>query len=133
METIDKIMQETGKAISECKCYTCASHCKKTPCIGTPEDMEKLVNAGYSNRLAAVGWGVGKLYGITDKIIPIIAPRFDVEKGSCTFFNDGLCELHEKGLKPTEGKLSSHTTETFSSIEEFKKNSIAWSIIKYWI
>ena len=35
--------------------------------------------------------------------------------GACPFFKDGLCMLHDKGLKPTEGRLASHgTAETIT-------------------
>ena len=130
----ENVVRKTGKKPVECKCHSCKMQCKNQTCIGTPEDMEKLVNAGYSNRLAPAIWHVGKMYGIIDHDVNIIAPRFDKVKGACTFFTeDGLCELHEKGLKPTEGRLSIHTTDAFSSIQEFKKKSIAWAVIKHWM
>lgn len=48
----------------------------------------------------------------------------------CIFFHDGLCELHDKGLKPTEGRLSHHsmTLENFT----FRK-SLSWNIAKEWL
>ena len=52
------------------------------------------------------------------------------ETGFCTFFKNGLCTIHDAGLKPTEGKLSHHSTK----IDNFKVNkSISWQIAKEWI
>ena len=48
----------------------------------------------------------------------------------CSFFHNGLCELHDRGLKPTEGRLSHHSTR----IDNFKASkSIAWNVAKEWL
>ena len=45
-------------------------------------------------------------------------------------FKDGLCELHDKKLKPIEGKLSHHSLK----IDNFNpKKSLAWLVAKEWI
>lgn len=46
------------------------------------------------------------------------------------FHVDGLCELHDAGLKPTEGKLSHHSIR----IDNFKASkSISWNVAKEWL
>lgn len=98
---------------NECSCEKCKSMCK-TPCVGTPDDMMKLINAGYSERLSRTGWAAGIMLGTHHKIIDIIAPLKDLEKGRCTFQTDeGLCELHDMGLKPTEGRFASCRDKKF--------------------
>lgn len=63
-----------------CTCDKCKNMCE-VPCIGTPKDIEAIIDAGYADRLKD-GW--------------------------CAFRQpDGLCELHDRGLKPTEGVLAS--------------------------
>ena len=58
-----------------------------------------------------------------------ITPLFDKDKQACTFFTNGLCELHDSGLKPTVGKLSHHTTK----LEDFNpKKSIAKFVLDEW-
>ena len=52
-------------------------------------------------------WAVGLLLGKIPYIVPMVQAK--QEAGGCTFFQDGLCELHAAGLKPTEGRLSHHT------------------------
>ena len=47
----------------------------------------------------------------------------------CTFYHDGLCELHDKGLKPTEGRLSHHSMRLDNWTP---KKSISWNVAKEW-
>lgn len=101
-----------------CKCNLCKSQCK-APCGGTPEDMFKIIAAGYANRV---------MYTKFDGV-QILMPLFDKEKKSCTFFTNGLCELHDSGLKPTVGKLSHHST----SLENFNpKKSVMKFVLDEW-
>jgi hypothetical protein len=52
------------------------------------------------------------------------------DNGFCTFYHDGLCELHDRGLKPTEGRLSHHTI----TMENFKfGKSLSWNVAREWL
>ena len=129
METsLQRIMRKTGRKPIECKCQKCKQQCK-TPCLGTPEDILRLIKAGYKERLAITHWWVGIARGKLDFPVIMIQARQE-ENGYCTFFHDGLCELHELGLKPTEGRLSHHsiTKENF----KFGK-SLSWNVAKEWM
>jgi hypothetical protein len=108
-KTFDKIVRKTGKKPVSCKCETCKVQCRKAPCIGTPEDIEKIINADgrYYYLLADSVWASGVPFGIAPK--DFIAPL--MLKDGCGFFVNGLCILHDLGLKPTEGRLSHHTAE----------------------
>ena len=129
METsLQRIMRKTGRKPRECKCQKCKQQCK-TPCLGTPEDILRLIKAGYKERLAITHWWVGIARGKLDFPVIMIQARQE-ENGYCTFFRDGLCELHDLGLKPTEGRLSHHsiTKENF----KFGK-SLSWNVAKEWM
>lgn len=129
METsLQRIMRKTGRKLIECKCQKCKQQCK-TPCLGTPEDILRLINAGYKERLAITHWWVGIARGKLDFPVIMIQARQE-ENGYCTFYHDGLCELHDLGLKPTEGRLSHHsiTKENF----KFGK-SLSWNVAKEWM
>ena len=129
METsLQRIMRKTGRKPIECKCQKCKQQCK-TPCLGTPEDILRLIKAGYKERLAITHWWVGIARGKLDFPVIMIQARQE-ENGYCTFFHDGLCELHDLGLKPTEGRLSHHsiTKENF----KFGK-SLSWNVTKEWM
>ena len=108
---------------SEYSCDTCKSMCK-TPCIGTPEEMLAISKAGFSKRLAVTSWATGLILGTHDRVVTIIAPLFDQKKGFCTFYQDGMCELHSLGLKPTEGRYASCKEKKVKTIEELKKTPL---------
>lgn len=82
-----------------CTCDKCKNMCE-VPCIGTPKDIEAIIDAGYADRLKETMWMVGYL-AVKEKPIAMIQPT--VKDEWCAFRQpDGLCELHDRGLKPTE-------------------------------
>ncbi len=125
----EKIMAISGATISECSCDKCKGLCR-TPCLGTPEDIAKLIEAGYGDRLAPSLWCVGMLTGLIKEPIKLMAPVLE-KNGWCTFrTQEGLCELHDKGLKPLEGKLASCRPKPNGwSLQ----NDFTWLIAKEWI
>ena len=81
-----------------------------------------------AERLAPTRWAVGLLLGKIPYIVPMVQAK--QEAGGCTFFQDGLCELHAAGLKPTEGRLSHHTI----TMENLKFGmSLSWNVAKEWL
>lgn len=127
--TADRIMRESGVKPSQCACQKCKNLCH-TPCLGTPEDIVALLAAGYGDRLAIINWGVGVLAGLTDKMIKMIQPRQE-PNGWCTFRRpDGLCELHDKRLKPLEGRLASCGPKPMGWT---KQKDFTWLIAKTWL
>lgn len=90
---------------SECACETCKQMCQQAPCIATPLDVFKLIAEGYHGRLE-IGFAHDKRH---DVYWPCVVPQRTHEEGPCTFLTSaGLCELHAKCLKPTEGKMAIH-------------------------
>ncbi|MDR2915753.1 MAG: hypothetical protein LBV74_13115 [Tannerella sp.] len=127
METFKQIMHNTGRRRSECQCGRCKDQCR-TPCLGTPGDILRLIDKGYAGKLAISCWMVGMAVGKLSIPIPMVQAR-RTENG-CIFFRDGLCELHDLGLKPTEGKLSHHVPKPENFIFEF---SLVWNVAREWI
>lgn len=124
---LHRIMRKTGRKPSQCKCKLCQKQCHQ-PCLGTPQDIARLIDAGYKDRLAPTGWAAGMIMGVHKK--PIFMVQAKVDGDWCTFFRDGLCELHDKGLKPTEGRLSHHTIRADNWSP---KRSISWHVAKEWL
>ena len=124
-----RIMNLSGVFPSECSCEKCKDACK-TPCLGTPEDIEALIKSGFGSRLAITQWVPGMLLGLTKEPILMIQPR-QSEDGWCTFrTSDGFCELHDKGLKPLEGKLTSCRPKPRNwTIQK----DFTWLIAKEWL
>ena len=124
---LQRIIRKTGRKPVQCKCSLCKQQCH-TPCLGTPQDILRLIEAGYKDRLVATEWCVGIIMGVTNMAVSMIQSKQEGEW--CTFYKDGLCELHEAGLKPTEGRLSHHSIR----IDNFKPSkSIAWNVAKEWL
>lgn len=99
---------------SSCSCDICRNMCRRMPCWPIPKDVEKLIDAGYGDRLM-LEWREDET--ISPNYIELIvpaeihhegrqAPFFPL--GHCNFLKDGLCELHDPGLKPTEGRKAIH-------------------------
>lgn len=128
----------------ECKCQTCSSMCRR-PCWGTPKEMQAIIDAGYGDRLMLDYW-VGSeegessdtyllcpaLKGYESKETPW-SPRS--EKG-CTFWKRGLCELHDKGLKPLEARAVSCKIEENEDVHSYCasswKNKKAQTLVNKW-
>lgn len=105
LKQFEYVAQKTGLQHNECSCSICVQMCRHTPCMGTPEDIVKLIEAGFESRLQKTIWVAGREYGIPP--IEMLQPLHDEKRGCCSFLNEqGLCELHDKGLKPTEGRLA---------------------------
>ena len=123
---LQRIIRKTGRKPIQCKCKQCQQQCH-TPCLGTPQDILKLIKAGYADRLSWTNWASGIIMGCTDHVVGMVQATVDGDW--CTFYHDGLCELHDKGLKPTEGRLSQHSIWLDNWIP---KKSISWNIAKEW-
>jgi hypothetical protein len=126
---IDKISVITGREITFCQCDTCKAQCS-TPCLGTPQDIEKLIDAGHGDKIFPTSWYVGIMMGIINGPIFMFQAHVNKDTGFCVFNKDGLCTLHDAGLKPTEGKLSHHTI----TLEDFDPEMcLSWIVAKTWI
>lgn len=126
--TLQRIERLSQSYPTECSCARCQQMCR-VPCLGTPEDIEKLVDAGYADRLKPTEWMVACLIGLADAPISMVQP--ETVNGWCTFYHNGLCELHDKGLKPTEGKLSRHDDVITHGLVPLE-NNVAFLVAKEW-
>lgn len=106
-----------------CSCDKCVNICRTAPCIGTREDILKLVKSGYGNRLFPTVLAAPIVLTMFGKPVSIVASKF--ENGKCTFLTEeNKCELHDIGLKPTEGKITIHSEPT--DINVFKQIIETW-------
>ena len=125
---LEKIIRESGREPNICSCPICQSQCMRTPCLGTPEDILKLIEAGFADKLTPTEWATGLFLGKLGFAVKMIQIR-RTEHG-CVFFKDGLCVLHDLNLKPTEGRLSHHTIKA----ENFNfDKSLTWQVAQTWL
>lgn len=123
-----RVMRLSHKKPVVCRCKECRSQCESTPCIGTPLDIKRLVDNGYADRLVVTYNASAMLLGQLDHPVKMIATDF--RGGKCPFFTAGrLCELHDLGLKPLEGRLSHHSTNIGNFLP---RRSIAINILREW-
>ena len=114
---------------SVCACNTCKNMCLTQPCIGTPDDIYKIIAAGHSEKLSMSYWLTGRVTNSFDKPIAMIQPRA-LEDGRCAFLDDNhLCILHDAGLKPTEGKVAIHSDKQLGDFKETINFKVAMSWI----
>lgn len=107
--TYEKIVKRQPPA---CACAACQFDCQM-PCWGTPSDVQALIDAGYGARLTLELWTkTPKVEFLTPALKGFEgkrAPRTPYSRAGCTFWTDArLCEVHDAGLKPLEGKMSHH-------------------------
>jgi hypothetical protein len=107
---------------SVCACDACKKMCRTQPCIGTPDDIIKIVEAGYQDKLKPSIWMTGMATRTYHRPVHMLQPK-SLEDGSCAFLDENnLCTLHDLRLKPTEGKQSLHS-DRLKSIDEFKESA----------
>ena len=109
-EVFKRISNKVGRQPISCNCEKCKQMCQRTPCLGTPHDILALIEAGYIDKLCYTEWAAGMALGFIQEPIPMVQLKIvgNGNSGCCVLYHDGICELHEKGLKPTEGRLSHH-------------------------
>lgn len=91
-----------------CNCKQCQNMCRSSTCLCSPDGAQRLIDAGYGQRLAAYTFPGGSAIGTAPKSG---GQKFNsTQQSSCSFFSEsGGCELHNIGLKPLEGQLAHHT------------------------
>lgn len=128
--------QMSSKGTKEsCTCTVCVAMCCRRPCFPTPEDAVSLITAGLADRLM-VDWYIPKIDGDSWELLtPAIkghensdAPFWPV--GRCTFLKDDRCELHEAGLKPTEGKECWCGSDAEKDIKLHHEIAATWNSIE---
>lgn len=122
----ERISKQTGHKPVQCNCERCKEMCH-TPCLGTPHDILLLIKAGYADRLAYTEWLTGYIMGFTKSMIPMV--QIKKEGNWCNFYHEGICELHDKGLKPTEGRLAYHEVGPREIMPEY---NLTFQVAKEW-
>jgi hypothetical protein len=103
---------------SECSCIACKACCLSSPCLGTPDDIKRIEDAGYENLSETYVYDI--IVNRLKKVRAITGISWEANGKpmmKCSMLTEkGLCKLHDSGLKPTEGKIigchhSTHDTQ----------------------
>lgn len=125
-----------------CQCAECRSYCLR-PCWPTPDEAMALIDAGYAHRLMLDWWQddnapIAILCGALKGHEGQITPYWPKSAGGCTFYVNGLCQLHNLGLKPLEGRVAHHTDGYERQQELHRSIPLLWDceagnqVIQHW-
>lgn len=105
---------------TSCNCPKCISMCTYRPCWGTPEEIERIIDAGFAHKLMYDYW-VGRLGGFREdgdeySDLPIIAPAIVGYEGDtspfwpmgrcCMLDENDRCKIYD--IRPIESRVSHH-------------------------
>lgn len=127
-QIFEQIAVITDRKQVSCNCEKCRQMCQRTPCLGTPHDILALIDAGYVDKVCYTEWAAGMVLNHISSPVPMVQIKARPD-GSCVFFIDGKCELHENGLKPTEGKLAYHEVSPRELLPQF---NLTFQVAKEW-
>lgn len=107
-----------------CTCEECKAMCERRPCWPTPDDAQRLIDAGFADRLMLDWW----FDHTQDKTVYVLTPAIAgregrqapaIPSGRCAFLDaQGLCQLHDLNLKPSEGKQALCKERTPADLHE---------------
>ena len=120
-----------------CDCDECRDMCKR-PCWPTVDEAQAIIDAGYGDYLMCDchdgdGRMVYVLCGRLKDHDMFAPPGWPMSEAGCKFQVDGLCILHDAGLKPLEGRVvlcDAKAARFFSYYDDYRKTREA--IIDDW-
>jgi len=110
---------------SQCSCPTCVGSCEHRPCWPTPEEAQKIIDAGFGNRLMRDYWSGDGTDGNDIQLLSPAIVGYEGKvtpwwpEGHCTFLKKGLCQLHDLGLKPLEGRITDCSGKDQNGIHKY--------------
>lgn len=115
---------------SECSCETCIQMCYR-PCWGTPDEIQKIIDEGFGNKLMLdywMDWNNGDIFLLCGAMVGYegkTAPYWP--KGRCAFLTkNNECEVHT--IKPFEGRVGSCNSEIKDEWKEIRhKIALEWN------
>ena len=142
-----------------CSCTTCQGMCLHRPCWGTPAEMQALINAGHGGKLMLNFWQPDErmVDSVSGDKVYILQPATRLHEGRwapeigfegymlwvkglqqdpftwpCAFLSPKrLCQLHDAGLKPIEGRLASCLPEN-SAAPGGPRNNVHFEVAQTW-
>lgn len=113
MDEIDDLLQKLKESLKEfigerniSSAALGPEFCTGMSCFGTPDEMVKLINAGYGNALRGVlveGMGISSGGRVSKEIFPMVQLAHD--QNGCVMHRNGQCLLMESGLTPAMGAI----------------------------
>ena len=97
-----------------CACEQCIGMCKGTPCYGTVEEIDKLIDLGFANKMMMIHTEVQTDdfdWDTFDLITPALKGYEGKYEsyytfGECALLENDLCLVHHTGFKPLEARVA---------------------------
>jgi hypothetical protein len=121
-----------------CTCDICRAYCAR-PGWWTVSEAARVIEAGYGERLM--------LEVSPERSFGVLSPAFKGNEGyfalhtfattGCTFYHNGLCELHGTGLAPLECRFCHHErlgrgTRCHADLEKDWNSSAGQALVLKW-
>lgn len=123
---------------NQCSCERCALMCHHSPCTPTPEEAIRLLESEFAKHMMLTVIPDIKKGRLAAVIAPKGIHREDSPARRCILLENGLCRLHDTGLKPLEGRLASHDNTIHQSAQLRSEMLSLWkssegmkAIVKY--
>ena len=103
-------LQEKFPPSDPCCCDICKSYCKR-PGWWTVEEAELAIESGYAGRMM-LEMSPEFTFGVLSPAFKGCEKNYAIHEyanNGCTFFHNGLCELHSAGLEPLECRFCHHS------------------------
>lgn len=126
MTEVQYISDITNAHSNECSCQRCANMCARCPCLGTPNDILRLINNGLGEFIQDTAWAVGLLYYGHPDVIDMV--QLKSTQNGCCMLENGKCKLHQLNLKPTEGVLA--TCNPIIGVQHLQ--NLSYAVAKDW-
>lgn len=134
--------REAGVRFGACRCGPCCSGCSRRPGWPLPEEAERLMEAGYADRLMLDWWNdyPDQVYMLAPAVRGYEGARAPDPSpfavllgegfGTCTFLTGaGLCEVHDSGAKPIECRILHCAAEDADAYHAYRQDVIVRGVV----
>lgn len=129
MDLKDKLEEILGRMTRDTEASHTPELCRQVPCLGTPDDMARLIRTGYGDMLCrslVVGIERGTKTSAQHHL-PIVQLRHN--DGGCVMFQRGECLLRHAGLTPIQGRIHNAAGEI---LDRDMKHLVILRIVSAW-
>lgn len=121
-----------------CNCEICRSYCLR-PGWWTIDEAKAAISAGYARKMM-LEISIDRTFGVLSPAFKGCESNFALQeysKNGCTFFSNGLCELHKTIYMPLECRFCHHSRKGLGQIchhdIELQWNSLEGKkLVEYW-
>ena len=123
MKSIEEI---TNLKEQSCNCSKCQEMCHRAVCLGTPDDILKLAESGYADKLLVTKWSVKDETNLPP--IMMIQLEYDEEKSIYYVYKPGKIELAPSEVRAFEVEVNDVWVVFENTLDDLKKPAKTFGI-----